>query len=54
MDIKNKLPKKYYIRYITMDWNDKYGKPPYKGKFFTIDFATAKNGPRAIIKEIEH
>ncbi len=38
-----------------MDWSDKYGKPPYKGKFFTIDFGTPRdnitvNGKEAIIK----
>jgi hypothetical protein len=43
--------KKYYSGYIVMNWNDKYGEPPYKGKFFTIDFGVAKNGPRVIIGE---
>lgn len=47
----NKTLEKYYSGYITMDWNDKYGKPPYKGKFFIIDFDVAKNGPRTIIGE---
>ena len=35
---RGKLLKKYYSGYITMNWNDKYGEPPYKGKYFKIDF----------------
>jgi len=35
--------KKYYSGYTTLGWNNKYGEPPYKGKYFTIDFDTPRD-----------